>query len=618
MVHQTKLRSYRLDRQENADSEAADFAAKFAQTRLDFDVDIREARSNAPAGAKGHADAMAKRLQERRDALLGGITEDNVLRAAIAQFDDYSGRVAKSEGDFEEGRRVDKMVTDVGNAVDMGSNRVRIAQGDGDVYSEELTQQVAAIYALRGVSEDVKDALAKEAEQKLSVGFLQGMMEDRPSEAKAAIEAGQFNDIFSGEQLDALINGADVEIRRVEAAAEREAAQKKAELDERFREATTRAANGEYIADDVWAPLEAAYGILGEGDKVAAVQGHRSEAGFARAYEQATPVQIEQRVAELQAKDKPTAAEQRELQWLEQKGGAITAKFQNDPFGSAQASTGTVAPPLDLADPASVKARLSWTRAASKATERQIPLLSKAELAGMQEQYQGGEGGQAQVLAQLDRVPAKGGVRAAVAREIAPSDREFHVLSDLEPGYRRIAGEGYKVLKEKGAKWFSPSKDNPKKDDINEMVGDFNNRLAFALRRFPGEAAARQNIAVRIAAGGLASQGWDGDKLNEATYRSAINKALGWKNGTGGLGEWNGQPYYIGAGFTPAGFEAAVMRDARAKAKNPPVNPDGSTFDLKKATPVFVGNGRYQWERGGAIVRAKDGSAYVSQVVAGK
>lgn len=617
-LQQVQLRSYRLDRQEKADSEAADFAAKFAQVRADMDKATREARANAAAGGKGHAEAIAKRLQEQRDALLTGITEDSVRRSATAQLDSYAGQVTKAEGDFEEGRRVDKLVTDIGLATDLARNRNRTAKGDRAVYEEELTLVRSAIEAMPGTSEDIKAALSREAEQKISIGYLQGMMDERPQEAKEAILRGEYNDIFSGEQLDALMNGADVEIRRVEAAAERQAAHQKSELDERFREATTRAANGEYIPDDVWAPLEAAYAALGEGDKVAAVQGHRSEAGFAKIYEDATPIEIEQRTAVLRAKGKPSAAEQRELQWLEQKGGALTAKFQNDPFGSAQISTKTVAPPLDLSDPASVRARISWQRAASRSTGRPIPLMSKAELAGMQEQYQAGDAGQAQVLSQLDRVPSAGGVRASVAREIAPSDREFHVLADLEPEYRRLASGGYKALKEKGVKAFAPSKDNPRKADIDDMVEGYNKRLEFALRRFPGEAAARQNIATRIAAGGLASQGWDGDRLNEATYRSAVNKALGWKGGTGGLGEWNGQPYYIAAGFTPAGFEAAVMRDARAKANNPPVNPDGSVFDLKKATPTFVGNGRYQWERGGAIVRAKDGKPYVSQVVLGK
>ncbi|WP_397604968.1 hypothetical protein [Sphingorhabdus sp.] len=617
-LQQVQLRSYRLDRQEQADSEAADFAAKFAQARADMDQATREARANAAAGGKGHAAAITKRLQEQRDALLTGITEDSVRRSATAQLDSYAGQLAKAEGDFEEGRRVDKLVTDIGLATDLARNRNRTAKGDRAVYEEELTLVRAAIEAMPGTSEDIKAALSREAEQKISIGYLQGMMDERPQEAKEAILRGEYNDIFSGEQLDALMNGADVEIRRVEAAAEREAAAAKAALNERIATAKAMDAQGIEVPDEVLTELEAAAALTGDQSTVVQLQGIRSNNAFARVYEKSTPLQIEQRRAALQAKEKPTIAEQRELAWLEEKGGSLTAKFQNDPFGSAQVSTGTVAPPLDLADPASVRARIAWQRTASAATGRQIPLLSKAELSTMQEQYQGSDAGKAQVYAQLDMVPATGGIRAAVAREIAPDDREFHVLADLEPGYRRIASEGYKVLKEKGSKWFAPSKDNPQKDEINDMYEGFNKRLAFALRRFPGEAAARQNVATRIAAGGLASQGWDGDRLNEATYRSAVNKALGWKNGTGGLGEWNGQPYYIATGFTPAGFEAAVMRDARANAKNPPVNPDGSIFDLKKATPVFVGNGRYQWERGGAIVRAKDGRPYVSQVVAGK
>jgi hypothetical protein len=625
-LHQTQLRSYRLDRQEKADSEAADFAAKFAKLRTDMDTATRDARANAAAGAKGHAEAVTKRLQEQREALLGGITEDSVRRSATAQIEDYAGRLGKAESDFEEGRRVDKLVTDIGIATDTARNRNRTAKGDRAVYEEELTLVRAAIEAMPGTSEDIKAALSREAEQKISVGYLQGMMDDRPAEAKAAIMAGEYNDLFSGEQLEALMNGADVEIRRLEAEEQRKAAAAKAALGEQVATVKAMDAQGIEVPDEVLTELEAASLLSGDQSTAVQLQGIRANNAFARVYEKSTPLQIEQRAAVLQAKDKPTLAEQRELAWLEQKGGALTAKFQNDPFSSAQVSTGTVAPALDLSDPASVQARLSWQRTASAATGRQIPLLSNAELAGMQEQYQGGEGGKAQVFAQLDMVPATGGARAMAARQIAPSDRPFQIMAQLPPGVRRMAGEGLKVLREKKG-FFTPSKDNKQRDDINQMVDQVNTELAYALRNFPGEAASIQNVGVQISAGGLAGRGQDGDSLNEATYRGGINHALGRVDGKGGLGKWNGKPFVIADGFTPGGFEAAIMRDARGKAKNPPVNPDGTNFDLKKATPVWIGatpNGvsRYQWEigtgAGATIVRTKNGSAYVSEVVAGR
>jgi hypothetical protein len=630
-LHQAKLRSYKLDRQEKADSEAADFTAKFTKLRTDMDVATREARSNSGAGAKGHSEAITKNLQVQRDALLGGITEDSVRRAAIAQFDEYSLKVAKSEGDFEEGRRVDKLVTDIGSALDMGRNRIRVSKGDADIYSEELTQQVAAIYALQNVPQDVKDGLAKDAEQKLSVGFIQGMMDDRPDEAKAAMMAGQFNDVLSSEQLDALMNGADVEIRRRDAAAEREAAAAKSALGERVATVKAMDEQGIEVPEETLAELEAASVLVGDTSTAVQLQGIRANNAFARVYDKATPLQIEQRTAALQAKDKPSAAEQRELQWLEQKGGALTTKFQNDPFASAQASTGQPAPPLDFANPASISARMAWQRTASAATGRPIPMLSKAELSGLQQQYQTGEAGQAQLHAQLDMVPSVGGARAAVAREIAPDDRPFQIRAQLAPGVRRMANEGLKVLREKKG-FFVPSKDNQSRDDIHDMVEQVNTELAYAMRNFPGEAASIQNVGVQIAAGGLAGRGQDGDNLNEATYRGGINHALGRVNGLGGLGKWNGKPFIIADGFTPGGFEAAIMRDLRRNVErprgqaNPPVNPDGTTFDLKKATPVWIGTdekgrSRYQWEVGSGasatIVKAKNGAAYVSEVVAG-
>lgn len=629
-AHQLQLRSYKLDRQENADSEAADFASKFARVRSDMDVATREARANAAAGGKGHSAAMQKRLDEQREALLGGITEDNVRRSAEAQFTEYGGRFIKAEGDFEEGRRVDKLVTDVGDAVDMGRNRIRISKGDAAVYAEELEQQVSAIYALGGVGEDVKDGLAREAEQKLSVGFLQGMMDERPAEAKDAIMAGQFNDIFSGEQLDALMNGADVEIRRVEEKAQREAAAQEAAFNKSVRIAKERDEQGLEIDDEALASLEAAAVLLGKEDVALQISGMRANGEFVRVWESATPVRREQRLSVLLEKDKPTDNDKREIKWLQGPGKALDTADRNDPFSAVQRKFPNLAPPaVDLSNAASVKARMEWQREASDAMKDPVPFFSQNELADIRADYRNGEGGQAAVLAQLDAVPATGGARALVAREIAPTDRPFQILAQLAPDFRRMAINGKKVLTAKGGSWFVPSKDNRKRPDIIEMFDGVNNELAYAMRAFPGEAAEIQKVAIQIASGALAGEGGDGDNLNSTIYRKAVRAALGGKGGTGGLGVWNRGAFVIADGFTPGGFEAAVMLDVARKSNrprgqaNPPVNPDGSVFELKRATPVFIGTdargvSRYHWEVGSEQVKAKDGRAYVTEVVAGR
>lgn len=615
-VHQLQIRDYRLDRQEKADSEAADFSKRFSQLRTDTDAAIREARANHGPGAQGHAKAMLERVEKQREALLGGITEDSVRRTAEAQFGEYVSRLSKVEGDFEEGKRVDKLVTDIGDSIDIARNRVRIGKGDAETYAEELTLTVAAIDAMPGTSADIKEKLVKQAEQGLSVSFLQGMMDSDPAAAKAAIDAGQFNDMLSPEQLEALRNGADVEIRRMEAEAERKAAEAKSQLNERIQTVKALDEQGIEVPDETLAELEAAAALTGDQSTVVQLQGIRANNQFARVWEKATPVQREQRLAALEAKKNPTQNEQREIDWLKSKSGALDSQFNNDPFAAVIAAGMTPAPPVSLADPKSVRDRIAWQRSASQATGRPIPLFSKNELAGYQEQYNQGQAQRMQLLGQLDAFGNDGKAKAEAARQIAPGDAHFQILAQLNPGTRSMVVDGKKALERKG--FFAPSKDNPKAADINEFVDKLNADLAYALRR-TGAAKDVQNVAVQFAAGALAREGVDGDANSERLYKRAIDVALGGGAGKGGLGYWRGNPYVIADGFTPEGFEAAVIRDLRRKANNPPVDPDGSPFNLYKAVPVLVAPGKYQWETPGRqLVYAKDGQPYVSDIEAGR
>jgi hypothetical protein len=616
-AHQLQLRAYRLDRQEMADSEAADFNRKFTQLRADMDEAVRTARANHGPGAKGHAKAIAEQLEKQRESLFSGIAEDSVKRGAEAQFADFAQRLGKAEGDFEEGRRVDKLVTDIGDGIDISRNRVRTGKGDTETYAEELAQQVVGIDALQGVSDDIKDKLVKQAEQGLTVSYLQGLMDVRPADAKAAIEAGQFNKMLSPEQLEQLKNGADVEIRRIEAEQERILRNKEEQLNSRFNEAKIRAGNGEYIPDEVWAEFEAAYALLGKGDKVADAQGNRSDANFAKIYENATPIEIERRIAELRANGKRTAAEDRELRWMEKTGQSKAATWENDPFAANQAATKSTAPELIAGDPASYRARSQWQSAAYRTTNVDPGFFSKSEISRLQERYRAGEGAQMELLAELDAVPADGGTRVQAARQIAPGDQQFQILAQLNPDSRAMVSEGRKVLRDRGVKTFWALKDNP---DVDEMSKQIDQDLRLAMKRLPGAVGPINDVANQFAAGVLARRGLDGSALTRPIYLQAMRVALGGrsnKGGIGGLGYWSDRPYIVDDRYTENDFETALVNDIarQSNAGNPPINPDGSATKLSRAVPVFVGPGRYQWETpGGQLVLAKDGRPFTSVI----
>ena len=94
-VHQLQIRDYRLDRQEKADSEAADFSKRFSQLRTDTDAAIREARANHGPGAQGHAKAMLERVEKQRE--FGRLKfEYSLLRARWGGYSGYDRWFART------------------------------------------------------------------------------------------------------------------------------------------------------------------------------------------------------------------------------------------------------------------------------------------------------------------------------------------------------------------------------------------------------------------------------------------------------------------------------------------------------------------------------------------
>ena len=608
-LHRAELRAYGLQRQQTADQEAADFDHRFALYRQNMGDISREARSTAPEGAAGHAQRMREALDAGREATLGSVAEDSVRRRAQGQWDEFATRFIDGEADFEEGKRVGKLVTDTKSATDISAN---LARRDPTAYKSELSHRLEAIDGL-SIDADSKAKLARETEQVVAIGFLNGVTDRTPALTRELIDKGTFDSVLTPEQLDQLRNGAEVELRRVEAAAHQQQTQAKAEFSEELQTTRELIGQGRVVDDAALRRLEASAGALGDDSSRAVVQGWRAENKLAKIYQQQTPLQMEQRLTALAAKgDKIGDGEAIERKWIQDHIGARTAQFNSDPAGTL-ARAGANMPPLDFTKPDTISQRVRWAKVQSKATGYPVPVLTANEAKAFAAQKASGRAGMLGTMEALGRLP--GSEAQAAARQIDPNDKQFQHLVTLPDPYRRLAIEGRAALQGKRVV-LDPSKtDYSGKGGTNDekLFADQDRAFFNVLRVLPGDQ--RQAIAataMEIFAGVVEA----GDPLSAPTRWKALNLALGAVgNGPdqkGGMAVWGDSVFLLPEKSTARAFTQIVRGEVLARgAEARPVNPDGSAFDLFRAHPVLVGKGIYEFRsKGGRSVLQKDGKPF--------
>lgn len=619
-AHRQQLRGYQIERQQTADSEWAGFQHEFVLARDEVSTLAREARQDA---APGHAERMRTALEERRERLLGGITEDSVRRRANAQFEDWGQRFGDGEADFEEVKRAERVVTDYGRSRDLQANRIRRL----DVPDDYLTELQLGHGAIEGLSvgEDAKLKLHNEWDQVAGVSFLRGVIDRDPAMAQAmlASEEGLF-DHLDPDTVEGLLNAAGVGIRSQQVAAAREAAAEKAAVNEAIQTLIERDGNGEVIADEDFAAAEAAAAAFGDTSLSEKIAGLRTDNAVTRVWGpgNATPVQRLARMAELALipPDKRSDAQSRELASLQEKSGAWDATFERDPVAALATHGG--APAIDFADPASLRRRAAWARAQTAATGRRIPPLSRAEAAPLAELLADKREGE--VLSALDGF-ADPFDRIDAAQVIDPEDKLFHRLAVMEPPLRATVRAGARAI-EANPKLLTPE------DDLSEgatRMAKWERQLAVALKAMdPEDVEAVRQSARLILAGSLSRHpGRTIDRLPELDFSTAVQRALGAEKRAdgnvgetriGGLATWGGEtPFIVAPGYNATGLRNALVRHRQAadEAGSGPVNPDGTPASFTRAYPVWLGGGRYRWETaGGNALRDKDGQVFVSEV----
>lgn len=152
----------------------------------------------------------------------------------------------------------------------------------------------------------------------------------------------------------------------------------------------------------------------------------RQEAEIAKAGDKATPEQLWRRDVLAEVADKRRAT------------------IDADPYAWV-AQNGIAAEPADLADPASINARIALQGRVRAATGRPAPFFTRDEAAEWQARAAGEAKDRAAVAEALARIPGAAGRQEA--ERIAPKDWMLQLSLDLLAGMRREAFEGEEARK---------------------------------------------------------------------------------------------------------------------------------------------------------------------------
>lgn len=573
-VHGAQLRAYQLDRQQRAGQESAAAAVRMAEARLSLDQAAINARQSGPRDGAGHYDAMEKAADATLSTITDGITDEAVRRQVGSQAQAYRASFLSGEYAWQVGTAAKAGAQDVGLLGDMASARIDNSP-DANAYLQETLAFDDALNARADISEEMKQALRREYHARFAVTHATRVIRENPSAAIDMIDKGAFNDVLDAKQLQGLRENADLETRRRDNAAKREATLALAQVKEREAQALQFVGDGGEVDParlDLLAQGAYARGDQTTGDKLkAAAVGARIAIPFAGAGAQ----QLTDAMATIErdAKWRSDPAKVYAHNWLERRRSdqrsadpAIAAPSWNDADSVA-------------AFEAQVRADAQVRHAEPRYLTRDMEATLKPMLGTLQ--------GRQEVLGMLGRMSA--GARASAVRQLAPEDAAFQGAANMTPRVREMILSGQEVLKAKTVPASSAKS--------GQVYATY---AAPALKALQGDVAAQvQAMATAITADLMSRRGMD--HWTEEVAREGLHLALGGSGSRGGLGYWrNGDGraarFVLPGNMTQGEFDAHLARKS---------GPLGGFINGRRITaaelrahftPVTVGSDLYEWE----------------------
>lgn len=626
-AHQNEIRAFEIQRRQTADAEAADAAHKLVLGRVDLDKKILDMRSQSRPGGAGHPEAVRQAVQDQYAGVLDGITDDAVRRRVQGQIDEYTASLTDRELVWAEGERVGKVLQDHATYQATAANRIRTSR-DPAAYPTEVDAGHAYVNSLN-VDPGTKQKLLREMDQTYAISHIQGMFDKGLAKAAAVVlQSGDLNGILDPKQVEALMNGAEVEIRRDAAMQQQQNAAAIAGAREQVSTWNAKAGNGLVLSEAEIAQAAALrdkFTAAGDTSTAEQLNGLIADNVFARQYEGQLPAQMENDLAALRGKANPSEKEQRQAAWLQGQVKTRAEQYRADSKGFfiRYGGPNTVPPPLDLADPQSIAATVQWGRTIRRTTGAPVNLLGREQADALAQSARQGGQERMGVLAMLDRWPEQ--ERDLIAQQVLPGDAGFRQEAQLSPDARALVFEGRSVLKN-NPQFMRPDKINGQAAE--GLLNVLGREMRTALQGMPD--AVRDTImrsSGEWLAGYLSKQGRDVNSLTPWEIRQAATYSLygTFERGSrqkGGIGHWSGDhTYVVPAEMSEIDFLHNVERDRQMQARNG----TGPTMSLRNAYPVWIGGNKYRWDvappPGATNTRRvvdANGHDYISTIEAGR
>jgi hypothetical protein len=551
-IHQLKER--------DRDTQAADAGVALAQASSFLDEEATNARQTAEPGGAGHTEGVVNKVDGITQANLAAIKDPHVRQVFAERYANLRDQVGTREYAWEAASRVSKLVTDVDTQGSLYANKVQNTPNLGAWH--QAIGDIGTTIGSLAVDGDTKTKLVKQQGAKVTEGLGNGLVDTDPHGLIKLIDNGTFNTFLEPEKLASLRNSAEVEIRRLEAAARQKRSQGEADMREYIGVLGKRISAGDYTVTDAELKkgMDGAklYGLEGPAFDLSDWKDKRDAVKETRTWSNPQWHENINTLSDKAAKGTITTAESLRLRHLQELAPGAIERNNNDQF-AAQANAGNPAPPFDPNDPKSVQARISWANATADANKLEIPpYLDNDQLKGLRDRVtKGGAAGEVDVATEIRSTYKDVRVATAAAKQIDPNNKTLQLLVGLDPQAQAYVRHGMDAL-HANPKLFAGGQG----DDVRArtVFNEYSPGIPQELQGPIGEAAKyiTANAGQRVHRPSL-----EGDEF-EATYRNAIQRAAGQigngNNRTGGLVNWNGRRAWLPPTMGQSEFQQRMSR----------------------------------------------------------
>lgn len=604
--NKTDDRLAELDYQRRASQETLERSKRLAEINAAFDQRRAELRTNPKAAyAEGHLQGLLDEYGEQIKDVMAGVTTADAEEAIGRQIAAYSASMRSQEGQFEIAYRVKREAEDTEFILNGKYNRLgAVGFGEGateawmdlDAFAKERGQRLGPDRAKDFDRDVAAKAILAQFEGAVRLGQL--------GEARKRLGSDAVKQMLTPDQIDTL--GQRITYAENSAAAAERARQ--AALQQQARQAnSTRQAELETGAGTPTDWFELANAQEAAGDKDGAVRSRAkgTEMQAVSAYRDYSLPQMDTRIRELEAVADKTPGQASELSGLRDLRSQSAARLERSGGALEQYAFATGKPiaPINLNDPASLRARAAQaTAAAARYGRGKVEPLLDSEAAGLRDLADGSPAEREQAVRVI---AAFGDPRAALGAA--------GQITDQSDGAFRVAltqADRPRVMKAMLA-GKSRLAANPKLWDEKRGNAMFNAYASRVLRAAPPDLVEDLRDATKAFFADRASQGGV-TAYDDGHYAASIEQVLGSVVDTG-RGRMVVPPGRDGAALL-RGFNRATGQQIAAVASAPPRWPDGSIVNreqLRDMLPAWVGGTRYAMQkRDGRFLRDAKGGIY--------